>query len=114
MVECHAILDGWSHNTLLGELLDRYRAIRAGSPLPVTPPARRYADFVALERRLLDDERAGRTGLDLPRLADADAEWDDLLVLVEEHRQVDVDMEDGGFERVTGDAVDGRRGRDGG
>jgi non-ribosomal peptide synthetase component F/thioesterase domain-containing protein len=58
MVECHAILDGWSHNALLTELLDRYRAVRGGAeavdasrPLPV-----RFADFVAVERQTLRGE----------------------------------------------------------
>ncbi|EFF88805.1 pyoverdine sidechain peptide synthetase III, L-Thr-L-Ser component, partial [Streptomyces sp. e14] len=29
-VECHAILDGWSHHSLIDELMADYRAIRAG------------------------------------------------------------------------------------
>ncbi|KKK06536.1 non-ribosomal peptide synthetase [Micromonospora sp. HK10] len=50
-VECHVILDGWSHNSLLRELMDRYTAIRTGKPSPaLTAPTRRWADFVAAER----------------------------------------------------------------
>ncbi len=55
-VENHAILDGWSHNSLLTELLHRYRAARDGQPEPDTaPPAVRFADFVALERETVAD-----------------------------------------------------------
>ncbi|MBB6421374.1 non-ribosomal peptide synthetase [Streptomyces sp. AK010] len=56
LTECHTILDGWSHNSLVTELLDRYRAHRAGE----RPPQRRstevrYADFIAQEQRSLAD-----------------------------------------------------------
>ncbi|MGH3739464.1 MAG: condensation domain-containing protein, partial [Micromonosporaceae bacterium] len=74
MVECHAILDGWSHNSLLTELLATYRELRdAGDAAVVsgvvdvsgrsdttrTPetathhPTVRFADFVAAEREVL-------------------------------------------------------------
>ncbi|WP_033439095.1 non-ribosomal peptide synthetase [Saccharothrix sp. NRRL B-16314] len=52
--ECHAILDGWSHHSLIAELRTTYRAVRDGEvdSLPDAPGAR-YADFVALEKRSL-------------------------------------------------------------
>ena len=57
VVECHAILDGWSHNSLLSELLERYRGHRGGSPAPVqAAPVRRFADFIAVERAALAQE----------------------------------------------------------
>ncbi|MFD2762593.1 non-ribosomal peptide synthetase [Micromonospora eburnea] len=52
--ECHAILDGWSHHSLIGQLRATYRAIRdGGTDGPGSAPEARYADFVALERRSL-------------------------------------------------------------
>ncbi|MBQ1075162.1 amino acid adenylation domain-containing protein [Micromonospora sp. C31] len=48
----HAILDGWSQNSLVPELLAYYRRIRDGrDPRPAGVPAVRFADAVALERR---------------------------------------------------------------
>ncbi|MGC4792027.1 amino acid adenylation domain-containing protein [Micromonospora sp. DT178] len=48
----HAILDGWSQNSLVPELLAYYRRIRDGQdPRPAPVPAVRFADAVALERR---------------------------------------------------------------
>jgi amino acid adenylation domain-containing protein len=55
ITEMHAILDGWSHNSLISELLARYREIRDGRPQTPAPARRaRYADFVAAERRSMD------------------------------------------------------------
>ncbi|WP_028193133.1 non-ribosomal peptide synthetase [Salinispora pacifica] len=56
LTECHAILDGWSHNSLVSELLAGYRAHRAGHapPTPETT-AVRFADFVAQERHSVTD-----------------------------------------------------------
>ncbi|WP_328345695.1 non-ribosomal peptide synthetase [Micromonospora sp. NBC_00421] len=52
--ECHAILDGWSHHSLIGELRDTYRAIRdSDTDALKPPPPGRYADFVRWERRSL-------------------------------------------------------------
>jgi amino acid adenylation domain-containing protein len=53
-IECHAILDGWSHHSLIDEVMRDYRAIRAGQD-PAGPAAHtvRFADHVALERRSL-------------------------------------------------------------
>ncbi|SCF29179.1 amino acid adenylation domain-containing protein [Micromonospora matsumotoense] len=62
--ECHAILDGWSHHSLIGELRDTYRAIRdSDSDALKPPPPGRYADFVRWERRSVSsgtDERFWR------------------------------------------------------
>ncbi|CAO5250733.1 hypothetical protein FAGKG844_500017 [Frankia sp. AgKG'84/4] len=50
----HAVTEGWSHNWLLAELMECYQRLRdgLGSP-PYEPPAVRYADHVAAERRSL-------------------------------------------------------------
>ncbi|TKK87202.1 amino acid adenylation domain-containing protein [Herbidospora galbida] len=53
--ECHAVLDGWSHNSLISELLACYRAARAGLPLPEERISVRYADFIAQEQAGLRD-----------------------------------------------------------
>ncbi len=50
VTECHAILDGWSHNSMLTGLLHAYRDLRAGRPVVENPPPVGCADFVALER----------------------------------------------------------------
>ncbi|GAA1004407.1 hypothetical protein GCM10009556_007040 [Acrocarpospora pleiomorpha] len=81
MTECHAILEGWSYHSLLMELLDCYRALRDGLPVPPrATPELRYADFVAAERATLEDPdaRAYWTGVvrDHARLA-VPAAWAD-------------------------------------
>ncbi|MEU2665524.1 amino acid adenylation domain-containing protein [Micromonospora sp. NPDC007220] len=56
ITECHAILDGWSHHSLIGDLMAEYRALRRGAG-PACPPRRtvtRYADFIAVERAAID------------------------------------------------------------
>ncbi|MEV7770213.1 amino acid adenylation domain-containing protein [Kitasatospora sp. NPDC086791] len=55
-IECHAILDGWSHHSLIDEVMRDYRAIRDGRAPADDAGQRhtvRYADHVALERRSL-------------------------------------------------------------
>ncbi|MFE6871593.1 amino acid adenylation domain-containing protein, partial [Kitasatospora sp. NPDC057692] len=48
--ECHAILDGWSHHSLLMEILQEYGRIRdGGRPDGSGTPAVRFADFIAAE-----------------------------------------------------------------
>ncbi|MFD2467578.1 amino acid adenylation domain-containing protein [Amycolatopsis silviterrae] len=47
----HAILDGWSQNSLVAELIADYRSGAAG---PVEPPPVRFADTVAREREALE------------------------------------------------------------
>ncbi|MFF7627627.1 amino acid adenylation domain-containing protein [Streptomyces cyaneofuscatus] len=50
--ECHAILDGWSHHSVIQEIRADYGRIREDADCAVTPPPRaRYADFIALERQ---------------------------------------------------------------
>ncbi|WP_328537485.1 non-ribosomal peptide synthetase [Streptomyces sp. NBC_00344] len=54
--QCHAITDGWSYHTLLMQLLEVYRHIRDGEPVPPYDlPAVRYADVVAAELEALED-----------------------------------------------------------
>ncbi|SCF02169.1 amino acid adenylation domain-containing protein [Micromonospora viridifaciens] len=51
LVEFHPVLDGWSHNSLVTELLHAYEAYRdGGAPEPGRPGAVRFADFIALEQ----------------------------------------------------------------
>ncbi|MEU1010710.1 amino acid adenylation domain-containing protein [Streptomyces sp. NPDC005890] len=53
-VECHAILDGWSHHSVIGELRAAYRELSQGTATPsAAPPRVRYADFVRLEKQAL-------------------------------------------------------------
>ncbi|MDQ3981185.1 MAG: amino acid adenylation domain-containing protein, partial [Actinomycetota bacterium] len=57
LCECHAILDGWSHNSFVTELLHLYRSLRAGeSPEAYEGPPVRFADFVALEREAVGSD----------------------------------------------------------
>ncbi|NYT94925.1 non-ribosomal peptide synthetase [Salinispora sp. H7-4] len=52
--ECHAILDGWSHTSVVNELVSIYRRLRTGhQPDLAPPPEVRFADFVAAEKRAL-------------------------------------------------------------
>ncbi|MGI5152392.1 amino acid adenylation domain-containing protein [Plantactinospora sp. CA-294935] len=54
VTECHAIIEGWSHHSLLMEVLDLYREIRdGGTPAPVEAPPVRFADFIGAELRSL-------------------------------------------------------------
>ncbi|MDT8912921.1 non-ribosomal peptide synthetase [Amycolatopsis sp. PS_44_ISF1] len=53
-IECHAILDGWSHTGVVTELLDIYRMLRDTGTVDLAPPPTvRFADFVALEQQAL-------------------------------------------------------------
>ncbi|MFS0698214.1 amino acid adenylation domain-containing protein, partial [Streptomyces nitrosporeus] len=57
LTECHAVLEGWSHHSLLMELATTYRALRDGTPVEEPAPAAvRYADFVAAELTSLAGE----------------------------------------------------------
>ncbi|WP_406737676.1 amino acid adenylation domain-containing protein [Streptomyces sp. NBC_00853] len=78
---CHAILEGWSHHSLLTELIGVYERLRDGLELlPYEPPAVRYADFVAGELASLADDADRsyweRTASGLPKLA-LPAGWGD-------------------------------------
>ncbi|MEV0961457.1 amino acid adenylation domain-containing protein [Streptomyces sp. NPDC049910] len=57
--ECHAILDGWSHHSLLMEILEEYGRIRDGrEPAGSGTPAVRFADFIAAELDALGSEES--------------------------------------------------------
>ncbi|MFD3484684.1 amino acid adenylation domain-containing protein [Streptomyces sp. NPDC058665] len=52
IAEHHAILDGWSLNATVNEILSRYAALLSAPDAPLAPPpASQFRDFVALERR---------------------------------------------------------------
>jgi len=58
ITECHAILDGWSYHSLVGDLFAEYRSLAHGRD-PVRPGGDMdmdtgYADFVALERSMAE------------------------------------------------------------
>ncbi|WP_208854897.1 amino acid adenylation domain-containing protein [Chromobacterium haemolyticum] len=71
----HAILDGWSFNLLLSELISDYSARLAGRPLTLAAPASRFRDFVEREREAARSEslrdwwRARLQSLPVTRLA---------------------------------------------
>ena len=56
--EHHAILDGWSLNTLLAELFAEYFARIRGVMVAVAPLSLTYRDFITIERRAIDTEEA--------------------------------------------------------
>ncbi|MFH9004311.1 amino acid adenylation domain-containing protein [Streptomyces afghaniensis] len=57
LTQSHAILEGWSHQLLVKELVDCYRRIRDGlEPEPYEAPGVRFADSVAAELKSLDSE----------------------------------------------------------
>ncbi|MET9883269.1 amino acid adenylation domain-containing protein [Streptomyces sp. NPDC006430] len=63
LVQCHAVLDGWSEHTLLSDLLARYRTARQGGTAAgqVAESGRaRFADLIPLERAALSDARTRR------------------------------------------------------
>ena len=65
LTEHHAVLDGWSHNSVLTEVIACYRAVRSEGRPPAAPrPSVRFADFIAQERRSLDgpEDRTFWTG----------------------------------------------------
>ncbi|MEU7688741.1 condensation domain-containing protein, partial [Streptomyces spectabilis] len=58
---CHPITEGWSHRSLLSDIVEGYLTLRADGELPrVEIPDVRYADFVAAElASLASDEDRG-------------------------------------------------------
>ncbi|WP_435616345.1 condensation domain-containing protein, partial [Streptomyces sp. Tue6028] len=55
---CHPITEGWSHRSLLSEIVENYLRVRSGEALPEPEaPAVRYADFVAAERASTESDR---------------------------------------------------------
>ncbi|WP_189999977.1 non-ribosomal peptide synthetase, partial [Streptomyces rubradiris] len=66
ITECHAILDGWSHHSLLMEIVEGYHRARDGQPVDASAaPAVRFADFIAAEvaSREGGEDRAYWTGI---------------------------------------------------
>ncbi|MGW6985339.1 amino acid adenylation domain-containing protein [Streptomyces sp. NPDC054932] len=62
----HIVLEGWSHASLVMEILALYRELRSGEePTPYRAPAVRFADFIAGELQALasDEDRAYWNGL---------------------------------------------------
>ncbi len=49
----HLVSDGWSARIVMTELVDSYEALLRGRSLDESPPALRYADFVAWEHAML-------------------------------------------------------------
>ncbi|WP_281170179.1 amino acid adenylation domain-containing protein [Glaciibacter superstes] len=63
ITECHAILDGWSHHSLVGSLMEEYRSLnenKLSARSTILPSTTRYADFVALERQLEESDSERR------------------------------------------------------
>jgi amino acid adenylation domain-containing protein len=59
LAENHAISDGWSLHSTLGEIFDRYLSLLAGETRPEPPPlASSFRDYVALERQALRSEES--------------------------------------------------------
>jgi amino acid adenylation domain-containing protein len=77
LTECHAILDGWSLNSILAEIFGHYLAAVHGQPPPAEPAASvAFRDYVAMERQALADplqrdfwrgKLAGAAATELPR-----------------------------------------------
>ncbi|MGK4582318.1 amino acid adenylation domain-containing protein [Kitasatospora sp. HPMI-4] len=57
VTEHHVILEGWSHHSLVMELLRTYHSLRDGlEPEPYDNPPVRFADFIATELKALESE----------------------------------------------------------
>ncbi|MFC8361396.1 amino acid adenylation domain-containing protein [Streptomyces griseorubiginosus] len=56
LTESHVILEGWSHASLVMEILETYRAVRDGRPVDHEELPVRYADFIAGELAALADD----------------------------------------------------------
>lgn len=52
----HAVIDGWSEMALFTEIMTRYTAALAGRPINKAALTCRYAAFIALEQKALQDE----------------------------------------------------------
>ncbi|MFI5773001.1 amino acid adenylation domain-containing protein [Streptomyces sp. NPDC051658] len=66
VTECHAVLEGWSHHSLLMELLALHRDLRDGvEPPPYEVPGLRFADFIAAEQAVLANEESRAHWMDL-------------------------------------------------
>ncbi len=58
--EHHLLHDGWSFVVFVGELLELYRARRAGAPSPLAPLPLRLGDFALAERAWMNSPAAER------------------------------------------------------
>jgi len=58
VVEHHVVLDGWSDAVMLGEILNRYRALLSGEELWLPQIVSSFRDFVAEEQRALEDDKS--------------------------------------------------------
>ncbi|WP_102796132.1 non-ribosomal peptide synthetase [Bowmanella denitrificans] len=57
MTECHPVFDGWSYHSMIVEVFNRYEARLSGKMYQQAQACDyRYADFVALEQRILATE----------------------------------------------------------
>ena len=98
LTECHVILEGWSHHSLLMEILALYRQLREGAEI-VAPeePGVRFADFVAAELVALEsaEDRAYWRGVieDRARVALPGA-WRDTTTRAAERYRLVVDYSD--------------------
>ena len=70
MIQCHAILDGWSEHLVLRELLDGYRAAAADTEHEYEPLALRFADFIPLEHAAVQAEETRRFWIERTRDAE--------------------------------------------
>ena len=60
VVEHHVVLDGWSDLLMLDEIVDYYDRLLDSDPIQTEPLLSHYADFVATETQLLNNEEARR------------------------------------------------------
>ncbi|WP_197093714.1 non-ribosomal peptide synthetase [Nonomuraea sp. SBT364] len=59
VTEHHAVMEGWSHHSMLMDLLGCYERLRDGAELePWAAPRLRYADFIAAELRSLESQES--------------------------------------------------------
>jgi len=98
LTECHVILEGWSHHSLLMEILALYRQIRDGAEV-VAPeePGVRFADFVAAELTAIesDEDRAYWQGVIADRArVGLPAAWRDTTTRAAERYRLVVDYSD--------------------
>jgi amino acid adenylation domain-containing protein len=58
MTECHPVFDGWSYHSMIVEVFNRYACKLKGTQYLTMEQGRyRYADFVALEKRISQDDK---------------------------------------------------------
>ncbi|WP_340676610.1 amino acid adenylation domain-containing protein [Paraglaciecola sp.] len=58
MTECHPVFDGWSYHSMIVEVFNRYASKLKNIDYVAMDQGRyRYADFVALEKRIVQDDK---------------------------------------------------------